>query len=78
MEMFDMEKTLCGNCRKVAEYTLHSRISSREINGMFVQFNEKYATCDECGNNITVPGLDDENAREIESVYNGLKGAGIL
>ena len=73
-----MAKALCGNCRKVTDYTLHSRISSNEINGMFVQFSEKYATCDECGNDITVPGLDDENAREIESVYNGLKGAGIL
>lgn len=73
-----MAKTLCGTCGKVTEYTLHSRISSREINGMFVQFNEKYATCDDCGDEVKVPEINDENTREFESVCEGLRGCGLL
>lgn len=78
MEMFDMAKALCGNCRKVTDYTLHSRISSREMNGMFVQFIGKYATCNDCGYEVKVQGIDDENAREFESVCDGLRGCGLL
>ena len=73
-----MAKALCGNCRKVTDYTLHSRVASHEISGMVVQFNEEYATCNECGNETTVPGLDDKNCQELENAYNGLKGVGIL
>ena len=73
-----MAKTLCGNCRKVTDYTLHRRVASHEISGMVVQFNEEYATCNECGNETTVPGLDDKNCQELENVYKGLKGVGIL
>lgn len=69
-----MEKTLCCKCRRVTEYTIHSRVASHEINGIVVQFNEEYATCNECGNEVTVPGLDDKNCQELERVYNGLKG----
>ena len=73
-----MAKAICGNCRKVTDYTLHSRISSREMNGMFVQFSEKYATCNDCGYEVKVQGIDDENAREFESVCDGLRRCGLL
>lgn len=73
-----MAKALCGNCRKVTGYTLHSRVASHEIRGKEIIFHEKYATCNECGSEVTVPGLDDENAKELESVCNGLKGCGLI
>ena len=73
-----MAKTLCCKCRKVTDYTLHSRVASQEISGMVVQFKEEYATCNECGNETTVQGLDDKNCQELDNVYKGLKGVGIL
>ena len=73
-----MGKVLCCTCRKVTDYTLHSRVASREISGKEIIFREKYATCNECGGEVTVPGLDDENTKEHESVYNGLKGCGLI
>ena len=73
-----MAKVLCGNCRKITDYTLRSSVASHEIRGKEIIFHEKYATCNECGDEVTVPGLDDENERELESVYNGLKGCGLL
>ena len=78
MEMFDMAKVLCCTCRKVTDYALHSRVTSHEIRGNEIIFREKYATCSECGSEVTVPGLDDDNTREMESVYSGLKGCGLI
>ena len=76
--MFKMAKVLCCTCRKLVDYTPHSRIASREIRGKEIIFRERYATCNECGDEATVPGLDDENAMELESVCNGLKGCGLI
>lgn len=73
-----MAKTLCCTCRKVTNYTLHSRVASREIGGKEIIFREKYATCNECGDEVPVADLDAENERELESVYNGLKGCGLV
>lgn len=73
-----MAKTLCRTCRKVTDCTTHSRFASREISGKEIIFREKYATCNECGSEVSVAVLDDENERELESVYNGLKGCGLV
>ena len=72
-----MAKILCDTCGKITDYTLHSRVIGREIGEKEIIFREKYATCNECGDEVTVPGLDDENTKELESVYNGLKGCGL-
>ena len=73
-----MAKILCCTCRKPTDYTLRSRATSHEVDGKEIIFREKYATCNECGSEVTVPGLDDDNTREPESVYNGLKGCGLI
>ena len=73
-----MAKVLCCTCRKPADYTLRSRATSHEVDGKEIIFREKYATCNECGSEVTIPGLDDDNTRELESVYNGLKGCGLI
>ena len=73
-----MTKTLCCTCGKVTDYTIRSRVASHEIGGKEIIFREKYAACNECGSEVTVPGLDDDNKRELESVYNGLKGCGLI
>ena len=73
-----MAKVLCCTCGKVTDYTFRSRDTSREVDGKEIIFREKYATCNECGDEVTVPGIDDENTKELESVCNGLKGCGLL
>lgn len=68
-------KVLCCNCRKRVSYTIKARKEARNIKGIDYLYNEKYAICDECGEEITIPGLDDANEREIDDIYrrnNGL------
>ena len=73
-----MAKTLCCTCGKVTNYTLHSRVASREIDGKEIIFHEKYATCNKCGSEVTIARLVYENARELVSVCNGLKECGLV
>ena len=73
-----MAKTLCCTCGKLTDYTIHSRVTSHEVDGKEIIFREKYATCNECGDEVNIPGLDAENEREFESVCNGLKGCGLI
>lgn len=78
MEMFDMAKVLCCTCRKVTDHTFRSRATSREVDGKEIIFREKYATCNECGSEVTIARLVYENVRNLESICNGLKGCGLI
>ena len=73
-----MAKTLCRTCGKVTDYKTHSRFAIHEIGGKEIVFREKYATCNECGGEVSVADIDVENEREFESVCSGLKGCGLL
>lgn len=64
-----MHEVLCWNCRKRVPYRIKARKDKRIIKGVAYLFDEKYALCEECGEEITVPGLDDENERQIDNIY---------
>ena len=64
-----LHEVLCWNCRKKVSYRIKARKEEREIKGVAYLFDEKYALCEECGEEITVPGLDDENDRVIDNIY---------
>ena len=64
-----MHEVLCWNCRKKVPYRIKARKDERIIKGIVYLFDEKYALCEECGAEITVPGLDDENERQIDNIY---------
>lgn len=64
-----MHEVLCWNCRKKVTYRIKAREEEKTIKGKGYCFNEKYALCDICGEEIMVPGLDDENDREIDNTY---------
>ena len=64
-----MHEVLCWNCRKKVSYRIKARKEERLIKGTSYSFNEKYALCNICDEEIMVPGLDDENDREIDNIY---------
>ena len=64
-----LHEVLCWNCRKRVSYRIKARKEERTIKGVAYLFDEKYALCQECGEEITVPGLDDENDRVIDNIY---------
>ena len=70
----DKRWVLCWNCRKKVPYTIKARKDVRQIKGIDYLYDEKYAICDECGEEVTVPGLDDANEREIDDIYRRSNG----
>lgn len=74
-ERSGQQQVLCWNCRKKSEYTIKNRESVRTINRNDYTYNEQYAVCNICGEEVMVPGLSDANERNIDNLYrrnNGL------
>ncbi len=74
-ERSGQQQILCWNCRTRTEYTIKSRKSLRIIKGTEYAYNEQYAVCNTCGEEVMVPGLSDVNEHELDNLYrrnNGL------
>ena len=67
--MGERREVLCWNCRKKVAYTIKARKVFENIKGIDHPYNEKFAICNECQEEITVPGMDDENMRELDNVF---------
>ena len=63
------KKLLCSKCRRRVSYHVHKRPNQYVIKGSEVNYEEYYATCDECTEEIFVPGLEDANVERIDQAY---------
>lgn len=59
----------CTTCRKETEYTLQKRKIIRTIKDIDYTFSITVAICDECGEEMSVPGLIDKNIQEVDEQY---------
>lgn len=62
-------RILCWNCARETDYIIKGRKAYRSVKGTDYTYNESYAVCSECGEEITAPGLDDENEKRFENLY---------
>ena len=60
---------LCSKCRKRVSYHIFKRPAKAIIKDYEVEYEEFYGVCDECKEELFVPGLDDRNEEEIENKY---------
>ena len=63
----------CVSCRKEASYRLKKRTIAKTIRDKEYTFEITVALCAECGEEMSVPGLIDENLKEIEEQYRALE-----
>ncbi|MGB9781868.1 MAG: type II TA system antitoxin MqsA family protein [Moorellaceae bacterium] len=66
----------CYYCDKEVEYRIVEKEVELEIKGVEVKYLARIAYCNECGNEIDVPELDDENIKRANLEYR--KKAGII
>ena len=59
-----MSKTFCEICNELVEYKIRKRIKEEMINNKIVSFNELYAICKKCNNEVYVEKLYDQNMLE--------------
>lgn len=65
----DSKELLCSKCRKRVSYHICKHPEKTIIKDTEICYDEFYGICDECGQEIYVPGLDDYNEEQIENTY---------
>lgn len=64
----------CMTCRKNTEYTLKKRNIIKTIKDKEYTFSVTSAVCDECGEEMNIPGLIDKNIKEVDEQYRTSEG----
>ena len=67
--MNEIRRDYCINCRKETTYTLKKQEIRKVIKDKEYTFLITVAVCNECNEEISVPGLLDLNIKEIDSQY---------
>lgn len=68
-----MEKFYCEHCNKKVSYNIRRNLI-KEYKGQIVNIEENIAVCDECGNDIFIPTIEDDNLKRLYAKYRSLTG----
>lgn len=68
------KELLCCDCGKRSSYHIYKRPARTVIKDLEIEYEEFYGVCDQCKEELYVPGLDDQNEEEIERIYRKEKG----
>lgn len=63
------KKVFCEECRKLVNYKISEKETTRKLKDTNVKFIEKIATCCECGGEVYVDELNDLNLDELYTQY---------
>lgn len=69
-----MSEVLCWNCRELRPYTTTWETRTKSIDEIEVSYEVQHAYCTICKEEITVPGMVDENLKRMEEAYYKLRG----
>lgn len=64
----------CTHCRGERSYSLKKKIVKKEIKDKIYDFEILVAVCNECGEEMSIPGLLDYNMKSIDSQYRCAEG----
>ena len=64
----------CTVCRKNTEYTFQKRNITKTIKDIGYSFNITVAVCNDCGEEMSIPGLIDKNIQEVDEQYRAYEG----
>lgn len=64
----------CTECRKETKYSLQKRNIVKKIKNVDYTFGITVAVCDECGAEMSIPGLINKNIQEIDEQYRAYEG----
>lgn len=67
-------KDFCVECRDMKPYSLRKKSITKTIRDRVYDFIITTAVCEECGSEMSIPGLLDTNAHEIDEQYRTAEG----
>lgn len=59
----------CPDCRLDVRFSVREKPDSAELKGEVYEFISKTAYCDECGTEVYVPEIEDENLKSLYGAY---------
>ena len=68
------KRDFCINCRKETKYDLREKSIVKNIRNKAYTFKITVAICQECGEEMNIPGLIDKNIAEIDEQYRTAEG----
>lgn len=74
MNMEKNKKVFCANCRIESEFYLTNRSVVKVIRDKEYTFNITVALCKQCDEEVSIPGVFDLNAKEIDEQYRKSEG----
>jgi len=72
--LYKGRRDFCTECRKETEYILQKRDVVKRIRDKDYLFEITAAVCSECGAQMSIPGLIDDNVHEIDEQYRTEEG----
>ena len=69
-----MNKIFCPECRCDVTYKIKEQLAFRTIKGKEYSFDEKIAICNECGSELCIDKLEEENLKNIYNEYRKANG----
>lgn len=66
-------RDFCIECRKETEYVLQKKKIVKNIRDKEYTFEITVAVCTECGEEMSIPGLIDQNVQEIDEQYRAME-----
>lgn len=68
-----MKDAFCTHCNKKLNYSIRKNII-KEYKGQLVNVEENIAVCDECGKDIFVPAIEEDNFARLYDIYREMTG----
>lgn len=68
-----MKEIYCTNCNKKVKHSIRKN-TIQEYKGQIVNVEENIAVCDECGKDIFVPDIENDNLKRLYAKYGELTG----
>ncbi|MFW5889748.1 MAG: type II TA system antitoxin MqsA family protein [Bacillota bacterium] len=69
-------RTFCPECRKDVEYQIEESVEKKEVRGLEFEYTAERAYCNNCGVEIFISKLHDQNLQKIDNAYR--EKAGII
>lgn len=69
-----MNRVFCPECRKEVSYKITERPAVQQLKGKDYSFTEKVAFCDDCGSELFIDALSEENMKRLYLKYREANG----
>ena len=69
MSDYQPQKYFCPECRKNVKYQIEELVEKKEVRGLEFEYTAERAYCTECGDEIFISELHDQNLQRIDDAY---------